>query len=69
MLAEFGDPSVVYGDPAPDAPKTLGYAGGDREAPVVAFHFGARGVLYAVRIGENPLGDWALTPAGRKLFD
>ncbi|MFD8597840.1 hypothetical protein ACFV1L_22825 [Kitasatospora sp. NPDC059646] len=69
VLAEFGDPSVVYGDPAPDAPKTLGYAGEDRRGPVAAFHFGPGGVLYAVRVGENPLGDWGLTPAGRKLFD
>ncbi|MFF0295312.1 hypothetical protein ACFYST_17410 [Kitasatospora sp. NPDC004614] len=68
VIAEFGEPSVVYGDPAPDAPKTLGYASEDRDAPVAVFHFGAQGVLYAVRIGENPLGDWALTPAGLKLF-
>ncbi|WP_073809849.1 hypothetical protein [Kitasatospora sp. CB01950] len=68
VLGEFGSPSVVYGDPAPDAPKTLCYTGEDHDAPIGAFHFGAGGVLYAVRIGENLLGDWALTPAGRKLF-
>ncbi|MGW4380350.1 hypothetical protein [Kitasatospora sp. NPDC004531] len=68
VLAEFGEPSVVYGDIAPEAPKTLCYAGEDRDAPIGAFHFGAGGVLYAVRIGENLLGDWALTPAGSRLF-
>ncbi|MFJ5924994.1 hypothetical protein ACIQF6_20555 [Kitasatospora sp. NPDC092948] len=68
VIAEFGDPSVVYGDPAPDAPKTFSYTGEHRDAPIAAFHFGAHGVLYAVRIGESPIGDWALTPAGRKLF-
>ncbi|MFD8479351.1 hypothetical protein [Kitasatospora sp. NPDC059673] len=69
VISEFGEPSVVYGDPAPDAPKTFGYASEDRDAPVAAFHFGAHGVLYAVRIGENLLGDWALTSDGVKLFD
>ena len=68
VLDEFGEPSVVYGDPAPDAPKTLGYTGEHPDAPIAVFHFGALGVLYAVRIGESPIGDWALTPAGRKLF-
>ncbi|GGQ65334.1 hypothetical protein [Kitasatospora griseola] len=68
VLAEFGEPSVVYGDPAPDAPKTLAYTGEDREARIAVFHLGAHGELYAVRIGESLLGDWTLTPAGQKLF-
>ena len=39
VLDEFGPASVTFGDPSPSLPTSLSYACGDRDAPVVAFHF------------------------------
>ncbi|MFC8720505.1 hypothetical protein [Kitasatospora sp. NPDC057198] len=64
VLAEFGTPSVVYGDPAPERPKTLAYLGADRTAPVVTFHLDTGGVLLAARATDEFPAGWAVTPAG-----
>ncbi|WUH90884.1 transposase [Streptomyces sp. NBC_00433] len=57
--------------------------GGDRRAPVVAFHLGSAGteteagsgdgpaagaVLLAVRVNDDLLGGWELTPSGEITF-
>ncbi|GAA3021831.1 hypothetical protein GCM10020229_36400 [Kitasatospora albolonga] len=81
VLAEFGPPSVTFGPPDPHRPKTLSYATDDPAAPVVAFHLGSArtdpdpddrtppdAVLLAVRVRDEFLGGWELTPTGVDRF-
>lgn len=67
VLGAFGAPSVVFGAADPGLPKTLGYACGDRTAPVVTFHLDAAGgeaTLLAVRVHDGFFDGWGLTPWG-----
>ncbi|WP_328958035.1 hypothetical protein [Kitasatospora purpeofusca] len=83
ILAEFGPPSVTFGPQDPYRPKTLSYATDDPSAPVVAFHLGsaqadsdsgsgdrtsAGAVLLAVRVRDDFLDGWELTPSGLGRF-
>ncbi len=83
IIAAFGPPSVTFGSPDPDRPKTLGHATADRTAPVVAFHLGhaqagtepaANGVppdgvaLLAVRVREDFVRGRRVTPRGGSYF-
>ncbi|MFB8243011.1 hypothetical protein ACFC58_41390 [Kitasatospora purpeofusca] len=83
ILAEFGRPSVTFGPKDPLRPKTLSYATDNRSAPVVAFHLGSPqagpgpgsgdrasegAVLLAVRVRDDFLDGWELTPAGLSRF-
>jgi hypothetical protein len=83
VLAEFGPASVTFGDPDPHRPKTLSYVRRDRNAPVVAFHFGppraeadprsertgpTGAALLAVRVNEGLFAGWELTPHGEAVF-
>lgn len=71
VLDEFGPASITFGDPDPGRPKTLGYAGSDREEPFVAFHFGperttsAGAALLAVHGVVGACLDLQYTPHGR----
>jgi hypothetical protein len=40
VLHVYGRPSAIFGDRDPRSAKTLGYASGDRTAPLAVFHFG-----------------------------
>lgn len=70
VLDEFGPPSITHGDPDPCRPKSLAYACGDRNAPVVAFHFApertahAGAALLAVHGVEGGYFGLQLTPYG-----
>ncbi|MET9619055.1 hypothetical protein [Kitasatospora indigofera] len=83
ILAEFGPPSVMFGPQDPNRPKTLSYATDDPSAPVVAFHLGsaqadpdkgagdgtsAAVALLAVRVRDDFLDGWELTPSGLNRF-
>ncbi|WP_344552342.1 hypothetical protein [Kitasatospora saccharophila] len=83
ILANFGPPSVTFGPQDPYRPKTLSYATDDPSAPVVAFHLGsaqadsdpgpedrpsAAVVLLAVRVRDDFLDGWELTPSGLDRF-
>lgn len=72
VIAEYGPASVTFGDPDPRRAKTLAYAGVDRRAPFVAFHFGvapadSEAVLLGVRTSEAFLGGWTFTPYGERV--
>lgn len=83
LVAEFGPPSVTFGSTDPDRPKTVSYVTDDRTAPVAAFHFGSArtgaaagtgdgsrvgAVLLGVRVHDDFLGGWELTPFGEDRF-
>jgi hypothetical protein len=78
-LAAYGPPSVVFGSPDPGLPKTFGYATENRATPLLAFHFGVRSsnaagpgpaeaLLLGVRLSDNFLSGWELTPFGEERF-
>ncbi len=79
-LDEFGPASVTFGDPAPSRPKTLSYAGSDRNAPVLSLHFApapttapaesapAGAVLLAACGVHGGFLGMQLTPLGRATF-
>jgi hypothetical protein len=72
VVAEYGPVSVTFGDLDPRRPKTLAYAGTDRDAPFVTFHLGAaptesEAVLLGVRTHEDFFGGWTFTPHGERV--
>ncbi|MFE0462937.1 hypothetical protein ACFW1A_27155 [Kitasatospora sp. NPDC058965] len=75
VLQAYGRPSVVFGDPDPRWPKTLGYACGDRAAELAVFHFGEAGDarsarLLALRGGVGRYGEsMGFTPFGHVFVD
>ncbi|MFG2916636.1 hypothetical protein ACGF0D_27580 [Kitasatospora sp. NPDC048298] len=70
VLQVYGRPSVIFGDQDPRSAKTLGYASGDRTAPLAVFHFGEAGDapsarLLAFRRGGDMFGaSMGFTPFG-----
>ncbi|MFJ9694326.1 hypothetical protein [Kitasatospora sp. NPDC101183] len=75
VLDAYGPPSVVFGDPGPRTAKTLGYGSEDREAPLLAFHFGdgkgaAQARLLAFRSGDDLFEAYmGFTPHGETVAD
>ncbi|MEZ0069991.1 hypothetical protein ABIA32_006039 [Streptacidiphilus sp. MAP12-20] len=81
VLDAYGLPSVTFGDPDLDRPKSLSYACSDRTAPVVVFHFGpdqggepesapertksSGAALLAVRGADGGFLGLQLTPRGK----
>jgi hypothetical protein len=70
VLHVYGRPSAIFGDQDPRSAKTLGYASGDRTAPLAVFHFGEAGDapsarLLAFRSGDDMFGaSMGFTPFG-----
>ncbi|MEU8976897.1 hypothetical protein AB0D11_48665 [Streptomyces monashensis] len=75
VLHVYGRPSAIFGDQDPRSAKTLGYASGDRTAPLAVFHFGDAGDapsarLLAFRSGDDMLAtSIGFTPFGDALAD
>ncbi|MGW1608416.1 hypothetical protein ACWCQZ_03215 [Streptomyces sp. NPDC002285] len=83
VIAEFGEPSVLFGGNNPLYGKTLGYLTGDTDRPIIHFHLwngSADGdepswppahqepLLFAVRFGYGPFREtFTFTPEGRRL--
>lgn len=83
VVAEFGEPSALFGGSNPLYGKTLGYLTGDTARPIVHFHLwngGPNGdepswppaheepLLFAVRFGDGPFREtFTFTPEGRRL--
>ncbi|GGN40668.1 hypothetical protein [Streptomyces fuscichromogenes] len=75
VVHEYGPPSAVFGDQDPRSAKTLGYAPGDRTAPLAVFHFGEAGDASSARLLAFRSGDdlfttsIGFTPFGDALAD
>jgi hypothetical protein len=75
VLLVYGRPSAIFGDQDPCSAKTLGYASGDRTAPLAVFHFGEAGDapsarLLAFRSGDDMFGaSMGFTPFGDVVAD
>ncbi|MFF5499195.1 hypothetical protein [Streptomyces aquilus] len=83
VVAEFGEPSILFGGTNPRYGKTLAYVSEDRDHPMVFFHLWngnldpaspvwepayEQPVLWAVRFGDAHFDEaFVLTPAGHRL--